>query len=179
MRLEGKFALQARSSVSRGTQPPRWDCRTPRWTSSQTLWPGQGRLIRDAFVSGAGSLTDGVSSRCPCCLQRLGAKCRDVLPSPFSAARVLLPPCSSQPADPSAGWDAVESVIFKARRKLLPPLPGLLDGGGKAFGIAGGYSPTVSCWHAPPKTEMGFLRPAGEMCLFLFLVHAAVGLTRH
>lgn len=99
---------------------------------------------------------------------------RAVLQSLSSTAQGLLPPCPSKSA--AAGWDVVESSIFKSRRKLLPPLPELLDSAPKAFGVAGGYSPT-SCWHTPPRTELDFLHPAGEMCLFLSLVPSAVALS--
>lgn len=207
LRLEGKFALR---TAPASPMAPSLSGGTLRWTSSQTRWPGQRRLILDAFAERwGGAIPAGLSAarssseeredvgklardipkvwgwyaRDQCLLlspllpAAFWGKCRDVLQSPSSMARDSLPPCSSQPAGPSAGRDAVESSVFRARRKLLPPLPGLLDGGPKAFGVAGGYSPATSCRHTPPKTEMGFLRLAREMCLFSFLVHAAVGLT--
>lgn len=87
--------------------------------------------------SGADTLMGGMSS-VPLMLAALWDKHRGVLQSLSCTAQDSLPPCPATPAGPAAGWDVPESSIFRSRRKLLPPLPELLDSVPKAFGVAGG-----------------------------------------
>lgn len=118
-------------SLSRDTQPLWWHCEASEWTSSQ---PSVAQKVLVNLGSGAGTLMGGMSS-VPLMAAALWDKHRGVLQSLSSTAQDSLPPCPATPAGP--GWDVPESSIFRSRRKLLPPLPELLDSVPKAFGVAG------------------------------------------
>lgn len=135
------------------------------WTSSQPQCPRKCWFVWDLALMG------GISS-VPQCLQHFGTGtglCCNPSPPQHRVCCLLAHPNQQLLA---GMWLRAEG-IQKEAPSTSPRAPGQCS---KSIWCCRWLQPNP-CWHTPPRTELHFLHPVGEMCLFLSLVPSAVALS--